>query len=94
MLPIPEQIANELGLHSGTSVEVTRTPEGFEVKASRKGMKKGADGILRSHSERMKILEGLMGQGLHLVSTSGSQVEALVKDREADAHLDQLDETA
>jgi len=94
LLPIPEQIANELGLHSGVSVEVTRTAEGFEVKTTRPGMRRGSDGVWRAHDERMAILEGLHGQGQRFIAGAGSQVDALLRDREEDASLDREDDIA
>ena len=92
MLPIPDQIASELGLHSGTSVEVTRTADGFEVKATQPGTRRGSDDIWRTHAERMVILNGLQGHGLRFITGSDAQVDALIKDREEDAFLDHLDE--
>jgi hypothetical protein len=90
LLPIPDQIARELGLQSGSSVEVTRTLDGFEVRIARPGMRQGADGVWRTHADRIAILEGLQGRG-KLLLPAENQVEALLKDREEDVVLDDED---
>jgi len=92
LLAIPDQIASELGLHTGIPVEVTRTSEGFEVKPARPALRPGSDGVWRSHADRVAILEGLMGQGQRLSAKSRIQVDALLQDRTADDHLDFEDE--
>ena len=90
MLQIPDQIASELGLHVGVPVEVTRTVQGFEVKVSEAGLRRSADGVWRSHADRIAILDRLKGKGQALAGP-GNQVEALLADRAADAILDQCD---
>jgi len=94
LLAIPEDIASELGLHSGISVEVTRTADGFEVRPSRPGLRRGADGVWRTHSERVAILNRLAGQGQRLAPNAPNQVEALLRDRDQDARADREDENA
>lgn len=92
LLPIPEDLVRELGLHAGSTVEVTRTANGFEVRPAPAGMRRGADGVWRTHEQRMAILDRLEGQGLRLGITGG--VEDLIRMREEDDALDVEAESA
>jgi bifunctional DNA-binding transcriptional regulator/antitoxin component of YhaV-PrlF toxin-antitoxin module len=60
LLPIPEEIVKELDLQSGTSVDVTRTPDGFEVKRTRTEVRRGASGAWLTQAERMAIAVGVL----------------------------------
>jgi len=86
LLQIPAELAQELGLHSGSPVEVTRTAGGFEVRPAKPGMRRGADGVWRTHEQRMAILDRLEGQGLRLGITGG--VEDLIRMRQEQDVLD------
>src|ERR1700678_4190811 len=92
LLAISEEFAQELGLHPGSPVEVTRTANGFEVRPARSGIRRGADGVWRTLAERKSMWDNARGEGLRLAPNAGSQVEALIRDRELDDLLDRMDE--
>ncbi len=91
LLPIPEEIAKELKIRSGSSVDVTRTADGFEVTIARPGLRQGAAGGWRTHAERMAVLTSLRGEGKRLGLASG--LDDLIRMREDDDSIDLQDET-
>lgn len=92
LLQIPEDLAQELGLHSGSPVEVTRTANGFEVRPAPAGMRRGADGVWRTHAERMAILDRFEGQGERLGVKGG--VDDLIRMRDEELALELEEELA
>jgi bifunctional DNA-binding transcriptional regulator/antitoxin component of YhaV-PrlF toxin-antitoxin module len=92
LLEIPEALAEELGLQAGSPVEVTRTENGFEVRPAPRGMRRGADGVWRTHEERMAILDRFEGQGQRLGLKGG--VEDFIRMRMEEDVLELEDELA
>ena len=90
ILPIPEDIAKDLGLETGASVEVIGTTDGFNVRRVSSEMRLGGDGVWRTQVEWESIVASVSGQGRRLLPDIEPQVEALLRDREEDFALDLL----
>jgi antitoxin component of MazEF toxin-antitoxin module len=82
MLPIPENLALELGLQSGSSVEVTRTANGFEVRPIAIGLRRSSTGTWHTHAERVAILDRLEAHGKQSGITSGLEDFLRMRDEE------------
>lgn len=74
-VPIPEEMARDLGLHEGSPVEWERTPDG--------GL------TLRPSRTRAEIARALLGAGQKYLKPGESGVEGFLKWREEERRLDE-----
>ena len=72
-LVVPGELVETLGVQVGSRVEWTSTGDGLTV---------------RLLPDRAEIERSLRGEGRRLMPNAGSQVEALLRDREEDDRLD------